>query len=150
MNRLNEQPPQFQRRIVMRGAEIDSLGGIRLESAIRWFEETEYAFLRSRGLSVSMRDERGQFGFPRLTTEIEIHQTIDPFSELEISLWLVTSSLKQLEYRFQAILLKANDEVTVVATGGYFAACCRFPPSGLPYPILIPDWVLYKLGIAPL
>lgn len=149
MNRRNEEPPQFQRRIVVRGAEIHSLGGIRLESAVRWFEETEYAFLRSRGLSVSMRDERGQFGFPRLTTEIEIHQTIEPFSALEISLWLADLSPKQLAYHFQAMHPLSDGEKAIIASCRYTAACCRFPPNQFPYPILIPDWVFLQLSRHP-
>ena len=38
-------------------------------------EETEYAFLRSRGLRVVLEDQKGIIGFPRLSAQIEV---IDP------------------------------------------------------------------------
>lgn len=131
----------------MRLADLDQFGGLRLEAVIRWCEETEYAFLRSRGLSVSMRDQRGQFGFPRLKTSVEIYDRPAAFQPITIAMELREWSPKSLRYAFRvhAESAPAGQPDSPLAIVTYEAACCRFPPRQLPYPILIPDDVLAKL-----
>ncbi len=139
--------PRYSRNVSVRPADLDQLGRLRLEAVIRWCEETEYAFLRSRGLSVSMRDRRGQYGFPRLKTSVEICGSVVAFQPITVAMELREWSPKTLLYTFQvqtgaAIGVEADVPLARVT---YEAACCRFPPHRLPYPILIPDEVLAKL-----
>ncbi|MEZ6096940.1 MAG: acyl-CoA thioesterase [Pirellulaceae bacterium] len=123
--------------------DLDATGLIRVERIVRWMEETEYEFLRSRGLSVSLRDDRGQFGFPRLRTEIEILDWPSVNEILRVNLKLADLSHKQLTYSFDIVFKSQPDRV--IATGKYSAACCRFPTNDMPFPILIPDWVADRL-----
>lgn len=139
--------PRYFRNVLVRPADLDQLGGLRLDAVIRWCEETEYAFLRTRGLSVSMRDQRGQYGFPRLTTSVEICGRAVAFQPIRIAMELREWSPKTLLYAFQvqSEAVIGVDAEGPLATVTYEAACCRFPPHQLPYPILIPDEVLAQL-----
>ena len=103
-------------------------------------EETEYAFLRSRGLSVVLDDGRGVIGFPRVSARatIEIPLTFDDTVEIELD--LVKLDGKQIVYNFRII----NDG-QIAATGTFKLACCRFPPDKFPYAILVPDFITSAL-----
>lgn len=122
----------------------------------RWMEETEYAFLRSRGLSVSLTDSRGRYGFPRTRVEWEVHSPARRGDELRIGLWLGETDGKRLHYRF-ALDRRAmtsgsesrGSDWEASACGEFHLACCRFPPEALPYAIPIPDLVLERLGLEP-
>ncbi len=105
-------------------------------------EETEYAFLRSRGLSVVLEDDRGLIGFPRLHSELKILTPVTFEEELDVLIRLGDVDGKQVSYRFE--ITRARDQV-MVATGRFDVACCRFPDGELPYAILIPAWVEDKL-----
>ncbi len=137
---------EHQRRITVREGDLNGFGALRLDHLIRWVEETEYEFLRSRGLSVSLTDERGQFGFPRLDTQVEVFCWPSINSQLSVQLSLEQMSFKKLLYKFEVHEPLRIGESTAIARGSYSAACCRFPAGSLPYPILIPDWVLGRLS----
>ena len=49
-------------------------------------EETEYAFLRSRNLSVVLYDERGTLGFPRLCAAVNVNQPLQFEQTVEVRL----------------------------------------------------------------
>lgn len=104
-------------------------------------EETEYAFLRSRGLSVVVSDERGIIGFPRVATEIEIESTACYDEELEIRLQVAGNDGVKIEYRFE--ISRGPERI---ATGYFAVACCRFPPGKPPRAILIPDFILERFA----
>ena len=73
----------FRRQHRVRWRETDASGFVHFTNYIRMMEQTEYAFLRSLGLSIVMHDEKGVFGFPRRSTEIEVHQPAQLDDELE-------------------------------------------------------------------
>ncbi len=104
-------------------------------------EETEYAFLRSRDLSVVLYDERGTLGFPRLSAQIQIHQPLKFGDQVIVKLELVDVDGKQVIYDFKIV---TKDE-TLAVEGRFKAACCRFPDGKLPYAVLIPDAVIESL-----
>ena len=104
-------------------------------------EETEYAFLRSRGLCVVLYDERGTMGFPRLTAKIEILSPLVFEQSVTVQLRLVRVDGKQIEYEFS--IVDENQDVAV--TGMFKLACCRFPDDKPPYAILIPQHVTEAL-----
>ena len=129
----------FRRRHRVRWSETDASGFVHFPNYIRMMEETEYEFLRSLGLSVVSRDERGVIGFPRVSSEIEILTPARLDEELEIWLRISVNDGVKIGYRFE--IARAAE---VVATGEFLLACCRFPTDGPPRAILIPDFFLQQ------
>lgn len=109
---------------------------------ITWMEETEYAFLRSRGLSVVLNDEKGRIGFPRVRSQIEIREPVILDDELVVSLRLGELDGKAISYHFETTRVADG---ALVGVGQFTMACCRFPDAELPYAILIPEWIEEKL-----
>lgn len=108
-------------------------------------EETEYAFLRSRGLSVVLHDNRGTMGFPRLSADFKIIQPAR-FDELvHVTLELTRADYKLIIYRFEIV----NELAELIALGTFQAMCCRFPDEQPPYAILTPDYVIEALTRSP-
>lgn len=137
-----EQPIAFEFHRVVRWRDTDESGFANIAAYITWMEETEYEFLRSRNLSVVLSDERGQIGFPRLTSNLDIVQPVQFNQELQVKLQLTYLDGKQLSYEFEIF---ARDQNQLVATGKFSMACCRFPGDKLPYAILIPEWIEQRL-----
>ncbi len=107
-------------------------------------EETEYAFLRSRGLSVVLKDERGTIGFPRLSVQLKIHQPAKLDELLYTTLELMLVDFKMIEYHFETV----NELAELVAIGFFRVACCRFPDDKAPYAILTPEFVIDALTMS--
>jgi acyl-CoA thioesterase FadM len=137
---------QQQRSITVCEGDLNGFGALHLDHLIRWVEETEYEFLRSRQLSVSLTDERGQFGFPRLDLQLEVLHWPAINTRLLVQLTLEQVTYKKLRYTFSLEERLEEGESRTIARGTYSAACCRFPAGTLPFPILIPDWVLERLA----
>ena len=130
---------QHQRTV--RFAETDVLGFAYFDTYIRMIEETEYSFLRSRGLRVVLDDGKGIIGFPRISATIKVENPLR-FEELaDITLQVRAADGKQIVYDFVI-----THQQTRVAGGAFKVACCRFPDGENPYAILIPDFVLSKLA----
>ena len=104
-------------------------------------EETEYAFLRSRGLCVVLYDERGTIGFPRLSAEIDVHIPLAFDESVTVRLELTEIDGKQITYQFE--ITRSSGELAV--EGRVRAACCRFPDDKPIYAILIPHHVVNAL-----
>ena len=131
---------QFKRRI--RFADTNQSGSVHFDVYVRLMEETEYAFLRSRGLRVVLNDGKGIFGFPRLNAELQILEPLVLDEITETTLYLDAENGKSIVYQFEV-----RCQERLAATGKYEVACCRFPPDGEnPYAILIPNFVLEKLS----
>ena len=129
---------QFKRRV--RFADTNEFGQVHFDVYIRLMEETEYAFLRSRGLRVVLDDGKGIIGFPRLHSNVQIDKPLRLDDEVETTLQLIEVSGKKITYEF-AIQCRGNS----IAKGCFEVACCRFPGGKDPYAILIPDFVAEKL-----
>ena len=134
--------PRFERARRVRWSEVDFGGEVHFPNYVRMMEETEYAFLRERGLSVVLQDERGTIGFPRISTEVKIVQPARLGETLFTSLELTIADFKQIGYSFEIV----NEKAELIAVGRFLAACCRFPDDKLPYAILTPDFVLEALA----
>ncbi len=141
-----EDGPVFIRDIVVQQIDTEMSGAAQVSAWIRWMEETEYAFLRSIGLSVSMRDERGQFGFPRLSASVQFHRPVFFGQQLTMEMRTGSPSGKQIEYLFRAWSADRGNARNRMAEGRFVVACCRFPAAALPYAIPIPDFVLEKFS----
>jgi acyl-CoA thioester hydrolase len=127
--------PDFMRLHRVRWVETDASGSVNLAGLLRMMEETEYAFLRSLGLSVVMKDERGTIGFPRISAELETRSPARFDDILEIRLFVVMNDGVTIRYRFE--ITGPGGEV---ASGIFSLACCRFPSDAPPRAILIPDF----------
>lgn len=131
----------FHRTFRVRQIDTGWSGFAQTPAVLRWMEESEYAFLRSLGLSVSQRDDRGQYGFPRLMAAIEFHSPVAFDEELVVALRITRLDSKQIEYSF--VVTRRGDEgesaAGPVASGRFVVACCRFPAGEPPYAILIPE-----------
>lgn len=104
-------------------------------------EETEYAFLRSRGLCVVLNDNRGIIGFPRLSAEVNVENPVCFNQQVWVTLELTRLDGKQILYEFEIV----DDDATLVATGRFRVASCRFPENDPPYAILMPEFVEHAL-----
>ena len=127
----------YQRQTRVRWVDTDASGWAHFSSYVKLMEETEYAFLRSRGLSVVLHDERGTLGFPRLSAELTLIEPLRFDQAVTVELRLLAIDGKQLTYEF-VILSDAN---AIAVTGKFVVACCRFPDDQSPYAVLIPDHV---------
>lgn len=125
----------------VRWADTDASGFAHTGSLIRMMEETEYAFLRSRDLSVVLTDGRGLMGFPRLSASIEIFQPIAFDTKVNVQLFLMVLDGKSIQYDFRI----TTDDGDDVATGSFRVAACRFPSNEAPYAVLTPEYVLAAL-----
>ena len=134
---------QIQRRV--RVVDTDFSGTVHVGAYIRMMEETEYAFLRSRGLSVVLSDERGVLGFPRLEARIDLLSSASFDDELQIELSLLEVDGKHIVYDFTIQKMGGADADQTVATGSFRVVCCRFPAGKPPRAILTPLNVLDAL-----
>ena len=126
---------------IVRWVDTDASGMVHTSALIRMMEETEYAFLRSRGLSVVLTDGRGLMGFPRLSAEIEVKNPVGFDAELTVEICLTQVDGKSIRYEFS---IQDTDE-ELVATGKFHVAVCRFPNGEPPYAILTPEYVIEAL-----
>lgn len=131
----------FQTQRIVRMVDTDCSGTAHVSALIRMMEETEYAFLRSCGLSVVLSDEKGIMGFPRLSAEIQLHQPARFDEDLLVELNLLEIDGKHIVYQFEITLLTGQQ----VASGRFRVACCRFPNGKPPYAILTPANVIEAL-----
>jgi len=129
----------FRRNYRVRWRDADASGFVHFANYIRFMEETEYAWLRTRRLAPVTHDDRGVIGFPRVRTEIEIGYPARVDDDLEIRLLSAQNDGVQIDYQFE--IATANE---IVATGHFAVACCRFERNAPPRAILIPDFILER------
>lgn len=122
-------------RLVQFG-ETDMAGIAHFTNYMRYMEEAEHEFMRSRGLSVVMHDEKGAFGFPKLSARCDYTRPVRHEQTLDIQLTVTSDDGKTITYDCHFFC-----EGEAVAAGQLQVACCRFPEDGPPYPIPIPDSV---------
>jgi YbgC/YbaW family acyl-CoA thioester hydrolase len=129
-------PPiaSFQRPWQIRFVDTDASGFAHYASYFRMMEETEYAFLRSRNLSVVLYDERGTLGFPRISAEVNVKQPLQFEQTVEVRLKLAEIDGKQIVYEFDIV----DDAGQTAVNGKFVVACCRFPDELPPFAVLIP------------
>jgi acyl-CoA thioester hydrolase len=134
---------QFEYAWQVRFVDTDASGFAHFSSYSKMMEETEYAFLRSRGLSVVMHDERGTIGFPRIAVDVSILRPLRFEERATVLLYLVELDGKQIRYEFTIV----DENKKIAAHGQFVVACCRFPDDFPPYAILIPAHVEEALSV---
>lgn len=132
---------RFETSKTVRWVDTDTSGMVHTSALIRMMEETEYAFLRSRGLSVVLTDGRGLMGFPRLSAEVNIANPVGFDSEVRVEIFLMVVDGKSVCYEF----LVHDEEDKTIATGKFVVAVCRFPTGEPPYAILTPEYIIEAL-----
>ena len=144
---------RFLRTCRVELADVDAHGVARTSTYLRWMEETEYGFLRSVGLSVSITDQRGRLGFPRTHVEFAIRNPAKLNDCLTVELVSATSNGKTIHYEFRIARNPTTTDGTLdalntveIATSEFTVACCRFPDDRLPYAVLIPDWIVERIA----
>lgn len=130
----------FETKRPIRFSETNHLGQVHFDTYLRLMEETEYAFLRSRGLRVVLDDGKGVLGFPRLRTDVQLNAPLCLGDVATTVLRLTEVSGKQITYDFH---IRSSEHQ--IATATFEVACCRFPAGAAPYAILIPDFVSANL-----
>jgi YbgC/YbaW family acyl-CoA thioester hydrolase len=133
---------RFEYPRTVRFVDTDASGFAHFASYVRMMEETEYAFLRSRGLSVKLTDDKGVMGFPRLHASFQIDQPLSFDQQVIVYLNLIELDGKSICYEFE--IRDLNDQVHV--TGKFQVALCRFPDDKPPFAILTPDYVIAALS----
>jgi YbgC/YbaW family acyl-CoA thioester hydrolase len=138
--------PRFEISRKIRWRDTDRSGTANLGAYIRLMEETEYAFLRSRGLCVVLHDERGTIGFPRINASVNLERPARFDEQVWVTLELSQIDGKQIVYQFEIV----DDAAQLLAVGRFKVACCRFPDDEPPFAILIPEYVMEALSPSPL
>lgn len=139
----SQQPiARFEFPRVVRWVDTDMSGFAHVSAYVRMMEETEYAFLRSRGLSVKLTDDKGVMGFPRLHASVSVAQPLVFEQQVIVYLSLTELDGKSIFYEFE--IRDRDDQVR--ATGKFKVALCRFPDEKPPYAILTPEYVIEALS----
>lgn len=132
----------FKTRRLVQFADTDMAGIAHFTNYLRYLEEAEHEFLRENGLSVVMHDERGSYGFPKMSAKCDYRRPVRHEKWLDIELNIATDDGKSITYDG-----KFFDDGDLIAEGHLQVACCRFPQDGsFPFPIPIPDPILKILG----
>jgi len=67
-------------------ADTDMAGIAHFANYFRWMEEVEHAFFRSLGLSVAMRHEHIEIGWPRVKSSFEFHKPLRFEDDFEVQI----------------------------------------------------------------
>ncbi len=132
---------RFEYPRAVRFVDTDLTGLAHFSAYVRMMEETEYAFLRSRGLNVKLTDKKGVMGFPRLYASVQIVKPLIFDQQVIVYLRLTELDGKSIFYEFEI----RDREDQICLTGKFKVALCRFPDDNPPYAILTPDYVMEAL-----
>lgn len=117
-------PTPFRTSRRVEFADTDMAGIMHFANFFRFMEAAEQDFLRSIGLSVSMKWEGQSLGFPRVAVSCEYQKPARFEDVLEIAVTLVRVGQKSLSYRFDFSL---NAEP--IARGRMTCVFCRIDTS---------------------
>src|ERR1700733_10058052 len=80
--------------------DTDMAGIVHFSNFFRYMEAAETEFLRSRGLSVTWREQGKRFGFPRVSVSCDFVKPARFEDMLDIEVALEKIGTKSLTYRF--------------------------------------------------
>lgn len=126
-------PRAFHASRIVQWYDTDAAGIAHFSAFFRWMEEVEHEFLRSLGMSVSVRDEAGQVSWPRVSVGCDYRSTVKFEDVVEFSLRVTRLGEKSVSYVYD-VTCGERDIATIRAT----AVCCRIPPGEPPFSIRIP------------
>ena len=101
-------------------AETDMAGIVHFSNFFRYMESAEVEFLRSLGLSVTMRTEGQRFGFPRVSASCDYLRPATFQDVIEVAVKIGNVGSKSVTYQFE--FRKAGE---LIARGQVSTVCCR-------------------------
>ena len=122
-------------------ADTDAAGIAHFTAFMRWMEQAEHEFLRSRGLSVMSSDETGPISWPRVFASCDFRGAVRFEDTVDIDVAIDRLGEKSITYAFTF-----SHGGATVAEGTLTAVCCRLTPGKPPQSIGIPEWFREKLG----
>jgi 4-hydroxybenzoyl-CoA thioesterase/acyl-CoA thioester hydrolase len=129
---------QTQRRVEFR--DTDAAGIVHFSAFFVYMEQAEHELLRSLGLSVAVRDEEGEIGWPRIAASCEFLHPARFEEILDVKVAIARLGRKSVTYDFRF----ARGEIPV-AHGTMTSVCCRIRPGQPPEAIEIPAGFAQKL-----
>jgi len=118
----------------------DAAGIVHFSQFFLYMEEVEHEFLRSRGLSVMMRDAEGVLSWPRVAASCEYRSTVKFEDVLDVELEISRLGEKSVTFSF-----RFAHQGRAIATGQVTTVCCRIESDGAPRSIAIPGEIREKL-----
>lgn len=134
-------PDSFRTSRRVEFSDTDAAGIAHFASFLRYMEQAEHDFLRSRGLSVVMHDAEGKISWPRVSTKCDFQSAARFEDVLEIDVSIGRMGEKSVTYAFR-VTKDGGD----IAKGEITSVCCRFPDGAPPQSIPIPGWFREKLA----
>jgi acyl-CoA thioester hydrolase len=104
--------------------DTDMAGIIHFSNYFRYMEFAEVAFLRARGLSVSMAWGEEKLGFPRVAATCDFLHPVRFEDVVDIDVRIERVGAKSVTYTFDF-----THEGKPVAKGRISAVCCRIRPG---------------------
>ncbi len=123
--------------------QTDAAGIAHFSTFFIYMEEVEHEFLRSRGLSVMMRDEQGVISWPRVAATCQYRSAARFEDLLEVEMRIARLGDKSVTWGYRFSL--AGKEVAI---GEMSAVCCRLEADGTPRSIPIPEEIRQKIAAA--
>jgi YbgC/YbaW family acyl-CoA thioester hydrolase len=111
-------PFRISRRVDF--ADTDMAGIIHFSNYFRFMESAEVAFLRARGLSVSMSWGADKLGFPRVSATCDFLHPVRFEDVVDIEVRVERVGRKSVTYTFDL-----THKGKLVAKGRLSAVCCR-------------------------
>ena len=131
----------FSIRRIVQFSETDMAGIVHFSNYFRWMEEVEHAFFRSMGLSIAMRRDGIDIGWPRVNVGCEYYAPLRFEDEVQLRLRVTKVGSKSLSYEVDFLL-----GGKLVALGKSTSVCCRHDnANGTLEAIAIPDDIREKL-----
>lgn len=127
-----------QRRVEFN--ETDMAGIAHFTNYFKYMEEAEHEFLRSRGLSVVLDDEKGKLGFPKMEATCKYKRPAKYEELIDVSVVVKCDDGKSVTYDCEF-----NCAGEKLGSGRLRVAFCRFPIDKPPYAVPISDGVMEKL-----
>jgi 4-hydroxybenzoyl-CoA thioesterase/acyl-CoA thioester hydrolase len=118
----------------------DAAGIVHFSQFFLYMEEVEHEFLRSRGLSVMMRDAEGVLSWPRVAASCEYRSTVKFEDLLDVELEISRLGEKSVTFAF-----RFTHQGRAIASGQVTTVCCRIEADGAPRSIAIPEKIRAKL-----
>ena len=115
-------PFRISRRVDF--ADTDMAGIIHFSNYFRYMESVEVAFLRARGLSVSMPWGEDKIGFPRVSATCDFLHPVRFEDVVDIEVRVERVGRKSVTYTFDFA-----HKGKLVAKGRLSAVCCRIRPE---------------------
>lgn len=132
-------PLRIERRVEF--CDTDAAGIAHFSAFFLWMEQAEHEYLRSRGLSVLMRDEQGPISWPRVSTKCDFAGAVRFEDVLTVDVSIARLGTKSVTYAF-AFACEGRD----VARGEMTSVCCRLSDDHPPQGIEIPARIREKLA----